>query len=53
MLHWDVNNGISRRAWGRNSNAEEAIARAMESNPLLKVTMPSHAEEKLMERVTQ
>lgn len=40
MLHWDVNNGIARRNWARNENAIFAIKRAMEQEPLLKVTLP-------------
>ena len=40
MLHWDVNNGISRRSWARNEGAVFAIKRAMEAEPLLKVTVP-------------
>ena len=40
MLHWDVNNGISRRSWARNEGAIFAIKRAMEKEPLLKVTIP-------------
>ncbi len=39
MLHWDVNNGISRRAWAQNDPAIFAIKRAMEMEPLLKVTL--------------
>ncbi len=49
MLDWDVNNGISRRAWARNDGAVYAIKRAMESNPLLKVTLPHIAEDKLID----
>jgi urocanate hydratase len=41
MLHWDVNNGIARRNWARNENAIFAIKRAMEAEPLLKVTLPN------------
>ena len=48
MLHWDVNNGISRRAWARNSGALFAIKREMERTPLLKVTIPNFADEKLI-----
>ena len=33
MLHWDVNNGIARRAWARNEGAEFAIRRAMDAEP--------------------
>jgi urocanate hydratase len=45
MLHWDVNNGISRRNWARNENAIFAIQRAMEAEPLLKVTLPNLVDE--------
>lgn len=41
MLHWDVNNGISRRSWARNAHAMTAIERAMATEPRLKVTMPN------------
>jgi urocanate hydratase len=41
MLHWDVNNGIARRSWARNKEAIFAIKRAMDMNPLLKVTVPN------------
>jgi urocanate hydratase len=48
MLFWDVNNGISRRSWARNEGAIFAIKRAMETQPLLKVTIPSIVDEKLL-----
>nr|WP_315185947.1 urocanate hydratase [uncultured Flavobacterium sp.] len=47
MLFWDVNNGISRRSWARNEGAIFAIKRAMESQPLLKVTIPNIVDEHL------
>jgi urocanate hydratase len=47
MLFWDVNNGISRRNWARNDNAIFAIKRAMQSQPLLKVTIPNLVDDKL------
>lgn len=47
MLFWDVNNGIARRSWARNEGAEFAIRRAMEAEPLLRVTMPNHVDPKL------
>ncbi len=49
MLFWDVNNGISRRSWARNEGAIFAIKRAMESQPLLKVTLPNLVNESLFD----
>jgi len=51
MLHWDVNNGIARRNWARNENAIFAIKRAMEAEPLLKVTLPNMVDESLLENL--
>ena len=48
MLHWDVNNGIARRSWARNEEAIFAIKRAMEEEPLLKVTLPNMVDENLL-----
>ena len=48
MLFWDVNNGISRRSWARNEGAVFAIKRAMEVQPLLKVTLPNMVDESLL-----
>jgi len=49
MLFWDVNNGIARRNWARNEGAIFAIKRAMEAQPLLKVTIPNIVEDGLLE----
>lgn len=49
MLHWDVNNGIARRNWARNENAIYAIKRAMDAEPLLKVTLPNLVDDQLLE----
>ncbi|HLO91941.1 MAG TPA: urocanate hydratase [Lentimicrobium sp.] len=51
MLHWDVNNGISRRSWARNEEAIFAIKRAMEAEPRLKVTLPNFTDDSLLEKV--
>src|SRR5690554_1234738 len=48
MLFWDVNNGISRRSWARNEGAVFAIKRAMEAEPLLKVTLPNIVDDNLL-----
>ena len=50
MLYWDVNNGISRRAWARNDGAIFAIKRAMQNNPNLVVTMPNFADDELINK---
>lgn len=44
MLLWDVNNGIARRAWARNSGAIQAIKREMERTPTLEVTLANIVE---------
>lgn len=49
MLFWDVNNGIARRSWARNSGAVAAISREMERTPELVVTMPSLADDRLID----
>ncbi|TNE53464.1 MAG: urocanate hydratase, partial [Bacteroidetes bacterium] len=53
MLHWDVNNGISRRSWARNEGAIFAIKRAMEQEPLLKVTIPELVDDKIIDEIDQ
>ena len=48
MLFWDVNNGISRRSWARNKEANFTIKRAMKMNPDLKVTLPNVVDDDLI-----
>jgi urocanate hydratase len=48
MLFWDVNNGISRRAWARNPHAISTLQRTMEQYPELKVTVPYLADEAMV-----
>lgn len=48
MLFWDVNNGIARRSWARNEEAVFAIKRAMENEPMLKVTLPNVVDDSLL-----
>lgn len=47
MLFWDVNNGIARRSWARNKEADFAIRREMERTPGLKVTLPNLVDESI------
>jgi len=48
MLSFDVFNGVTRRAWSGNANAQLAIRRGMEQNPLLKVTEANFADDALL-----
>lgn len=49
MLFWDVNNGIARRAWAGNPGAAFATGRAMHREPRLQVTLPSAADDQVVE----
>lgn len=51
MLFYDVNNGIARRSWARNKEAEFAIKREMERSPGLKVTLAEHVDDDLLSRM--
>lgn len=51
MLFWDVNNGIARRSWARNSEARFAIQREMARTPELQVTLPSSVDDALLNRL--
>ena len=51
MLHWDVNNGIARRAWARNEEAVFAIKRAMDVESLLNVTLPNFVDDSMIEGI--
>lgn len=48
MLHWDVNNGVARRAWARNEGANFAIKRAMAAEPKLSITLPEFADDEII-----
>ena len=51
MLFWDVNNGIARRNWARNTGAIDQISRAMKKNPKLKVTLPNLVDDNLLKNL--
>ena len=51
MLFWDVNNGIARRSWARNSGARSAIEREMARTPGLKVTVPNLVEDSILDNI--
>ena len=49
MLHWDVTNGVARRAWARNSGAVLSIKRAMDLNPDLTITLPNIVDSQVLD----
>lgn len=49
MLHWDVNNGIARRAWARNPHAITTAMEAMRMENRLKVTLPEVVDATLLQ----
>jgi urocanate hydratase len=51
MLFWDVNNGIARRAWARNSGAVFTASREMKRNKNLAITQPFMVEDRLLDRL--
>ncbi|SFB19456.1 urocanate hydratase [Algoriphagus aquimarinus] len=51
MLFYDVNNGIARRAWARNSGSLEAIQREMDRSPGLKVTIPNLVDKVILNEI--
>jgi len=46
MLNWDVSNGVARRAWSGNDNAQHTIKRAMQDDHKLKITLANKVENK-------
>ena len=51
MLFWDVNNGITRRAWARNQGSIDAIRREMNRTPDLQVTLPNFVDDDIIDSV--
>jgi urocanate hydratase len=51
MLFWDVNNGIARRSWARNTGSMDAIRREMERTPSLRVTLPNLVDDDLLSSI--
>jgi len=52
MLLFDVNNGIARRSWARNSEANFAIKREMARTPKLKVTLANLVENDILDNLS-
>ena len=51
MLHFDVNNGIARRAWARNTGALTSIERAKLQDPRLRVTTTHLTDETILDKL--
>ncbi len=51
MLSFDVNNGIARRAWARNSGAVASAKLAQQQSDDLQVTLPFEADAKLLDEL--
>lgn len=51
MLHFDVYNGIARRAWARNKNAKFAIAREETQNPMFTITESFSVNENVLKEI--
>jgi urocanate hydratase len=51
MLHFDVNNGIARRSWARNSGAMDSVQRAMQEEPGLRITLPNVVDESTLDSI--
>ena len=51
MLYFDVNNGIARRAWGRNENALQTIKEELKNSPKLNITLPNPVENRLIDNI--
>jgi len=51
MLHFDVHNGLARRAWARNKNAIISVEREMEATASLRVTLPNAVNDDLLDRI--
>ena len=49
MLLFDVNNGIARRSWARNAEANFAIKREMARTPKLKVTLANLVDDDILD----
>ncbi|TRX52348.1 urocanate hydratase [Thalassomonas sp. M1454] len=52
MLLFDVNNGIARRSWARNEEANFAIKREMARTPKLKVTLANLVDDDILDNLS-
>ena len=53
MLAFDVNNGIARRSWARNSGAMTTAERAQKESSDLQITLPFRVDDKIIGDIFQ
>jgi urocanate hydratase len=53
MLFFDVNNGIARRSWARNKPAIRAIKHEMKRTEELKVLIPEHVDDSILDSLVK
>ncbi len=53
MLHWDINNGIARRAWAGNPGARFTAQRAMDDEQRLQMTLPELADDDIVDQAVR
>jgi urocanate hydratase len=53
MLHFDVMNGLARRAWARNQNAILAVEAELKRNHGLGITLPNAVNDTLLDQVVR
>lgn len=51
MLHFDVYNGLARRAWARNKNAIFSVQREMHTSESLRITLPNEVNDNLLDKM--
>ena len=51
MLHFDVVNGLARRAWARNENAIFAVRQEQERKTIPGITLPNAVNDNLLDQV--
>lgn len=49
MMHFDVYNGLARRAWARNKNAVFSVKREMAASASFRVTLPNEVDANLLD----
>jgi len=53
MLHWDVMNGVARRAWAGNKNALSCTEAEQHINGSLELQYPHQVEPKVLEHAVE